>query len=42
MNDPLDGVVICLFGSDSQVTCPLNLRMYLYSMVVLAGRLMVT
>lgn len=42
MYDPLAGVVISMFGSDSHVTCPLNLRMYLYWICVLAGRLIVT
>ena len=37
MYDPLAGVVIELFGSDSHVTAPLYLRMYLYSPVVDAG-----
>lgn len=31
-----------LLGSDSQVTAPLNLRMYLYSKLVLAGSVTVT
>ena len=37
VNEPLAGVVIELFGSDSQVTWPLFFRMYLYSMTVDAG-----
>ena len=42
VNVPDEGVVICMFGSDSQVTAPLNLRMYLYWIAVLAGRFTVT
>ena len=42
VNDPLPGVVRALFGSDSHVTAPLNLRIYLYSMFVLAGTFTVT
>lgn len=42
INDPEAGVVKALFGSDSQVVTPLNFRMYLYWMLVLAGRERVT
>ena len=42
MKEPLAGVVMELFGSDSQVMAPLNLRMYLYWIEVLAGRFTVT
>lgn len=42
MADPLPGVVMLMLGSDSQVTAPLFLRMYLYWMAVLGGRLTVT
>ena len=42
MIDPLAGVVRALFGSDSHVTAPLNLRIYLYSILVLAGTFTVT
>jgi hypothetical protein len=38
---PLAGVVIDIFGSDSQVTAPLYLRIYLYWIAVEAGRLTV-
>ncbi len=40
--EPLAGVVIWLFGSDSQVVAPLYLRMNLYWTAVVAGRLTVT
>jgi hypothetical protein len=39
---PRAGVVNKLLGSDSHVTLPLNLRMYLYWMSVFAGRLTAT
>ena len=39
---PLEGVVICMLGSLSQVVAPLYLRMYLYWIDELAGRLTVT
>lgn len=42
MIDPLAGVSTELFGSDSHVTAPSFLRMYLYSTLVLAGKLTVT
>jgi len=42
VNDPEAGVVAWLLGSDSQVTAPLNLRIYLYSKLVLAGSVTVT
>ena len=42
MKEPLAGVVMELFGSDSQVMAPLNLRMYLYSTTVFAGSVTVT
>ena len=35
-------VVICMFGSDSQVTLDWYLRMYLYWIAVFAGRFTVT
>jgi hypothetical protein len=38
---PFAGVMIDLFGSDSQVTPPLFLRMYLYWMAVDTERLTV-
>ena len=40
--EPEAGVVKERLGSDSQVTWPLNLRMYLYSMRELAGSVTVT
>lgn len=40
--EPLSDVVNELLGSDSHVTWPLFLRMYLYSMTVLAGSETVT
>ena len=40
--DPEPGLEYERLGSDSQVTAPLNLRMYLYSKLVLAGMAMVT
>lgn len=42
VNEPEAGVVNILLGSDSHVIAPLNLRMYLYSIEVLAGKLIVT
>ena len=42
VNEPLAGVVICMFGSDSQVTLDWYLRMYLYWIAVFAGRFTVT
>ena len=39
---PEAGVVACRLGSLSHVTAPLKMRIYLYSKVVLAGRLTVT
>lgn len=39
---PLAGVVISMFGSDSQVMLEPSIRTYLYCMSVLAGRLTVT
>jgi hypothetical protein len=39
---PLAGEEFERLGSDSQVTAPLNLRMYLYSKEVLAGMFTVT
>ena len=42
MKEPLAGVVMELFGSDSQVMAPLNLRMYLYWIAVFTGRFTVT
>ena len=41
-NVPDAGVVCKLFGSDSQVTTPLKMRMYLYWKSVLAGRVTTT
>ena len=38
---PVAGVVFELLGSDSQVTAPLKMRMYLYSKFVFAGRVTV-
>ena len=42
VREPLAPVDLELLGSDSQVTAPLNLRIYLYSKLVLAGRVTVT
>ena len=39
---PEAGVVACRLGSLSHVTAPLKIRIYLYSKVVLEGRLTVT
>jgi hypothetical protein len=41
LDDPLTGVVNRLLGPDCHVICPLNFRMYLYSILVLVETLTV-